>query len=120
MPSFCVIVMPPAELRKLELLLLELDDVYWTEEGVLSVQIVFAAMAISKITSDVDVQSWTAPFYDSDTSLGPIFAGAAILAIVLLLPRGIAGLWPARRPAVLPAGSHAAPLPPAQPAETRP
>jgi hypothetical protein len=27
-------------------LLLELDDVYWTEEGVLSVQIVFAAMAM--------------------------------------------------------------------------
>ena len=26
-------------------LLLELDDVYWTEEGVLSVQIVFAAIA---------------------------------------------------------------------------
>jgi branched-chain amino acid transport system permease protein len=49
-----------------------------------------------------------------------VVIGAAILAIVLLLPRGIAGLWPARRPAVLPAGSHAAPLPPAQPAETRP
>ena len=27
-------------------LLLELDDVYWTEEGVLSVQIVFAAIAM--------------------------------------------------------------------------
>ena len=27
-------------------LLLELDDVYWTEEGVLSVQIAFAAIAM--------------------------------------------------------------------------
>ena len=27
-------------------LLLELDDVYWTEEGVLSVQIMFAAIAM--------------------------------------------------------------------------
>src|SRR3954449_1840245 len=46
--------------------------------------VVFAAMAIAKITSDVDVESWTAPFYDSDTSLGPIFAGAAILALSFL------------------------------------
>jgi branched-chain amino acid transport system permease protein len=49
-----------------------------------------------------------------------VVIGAAILAIVLLLPRGIAGLWPARRPAVRPAGSQATPLPPARPAETRP
>src|SRR3954463_11557544 len=34
---------------------------------------VFVAMAIAHISSDVDVESWTAPFYDSDTSLGPIF-----------------------------------------------
>src|SRR3954449_9812739 len=46
--------------------------------------VVFAAMAIAKITGDVDVESWTAPFYDSDTSLGPIFAGAAILALSFL------------------------------------
>src|SRR3954453_11233548 len=45
---------------------------------------VFAAMAIAKITSDVDVQSYTAPFYDSGTDLGLVFAGAAILALSFL------------------------------------
>jgi putrescine importer len=46
--------------------------------------IVFAAMAIAKITGDVHVDSWTAPFYDSNTALGPVFAGAAILALSFL------------------------------------
>src|SRR3954447_4816884 len=46
--------------------------------------VVFAAMAIAKITGDVEVESWTAPFYDSDTALGPVFAGAAILALSFL------------------------------------
>jgi putrescine importer len=45
---------------------------------------VFAAMAIAKITSDVDVQSYSAPFYDSDTDLGLVFSGAAILALSFL------------------------------------
>ena len=45
---------------------------------------VFAAMAIGKITSDVEVESWTAPFFDSDTNLGLVFAGAAILALSFL------------------------------------
>src|SRR3954470_2870411 len=45
---------------------------------------VFAAMAIAKISSDVEVDSWTAPFYDSGTALGPVFAGAAILALSFL------------------------------------
>ena len=45
---------------------------------------VFAVMAIVHISSDVDVQSWTAPFYDSDTNLGLVFAGAAILALSFL------------------------------------
>src|SRR3954463_13402315 len=45
---------------------------------------VFAAMAIAKITGDVHVDSWTAPFYDSNTALGPVFAGAAILALSFL------------------------------------
>src|SRR3954465_2817768 len=45
---------------------------------------VFAAMAIAKITGDVHVDSWTAPFYDSNTALGPAFAGAAILALSFL------------------------------------
>src|SRR3954447_12727463 len=46
--------------------------------------VVFAAMAIAKITGDVHVESWTAPFYDSNTTLGPVFAGAAILALSFL------------------------------------
>ncbi len=45
---------------------------------------VFAVMAVVHISSDVDVQSWTAPFYDSDTNLGLVFAGAAILALSFL------------------------------------
>jgi len=45
---------------------------------------VFAVMAIAKITGDVEVESWTAPFYDSDTDLGLVFAGAAILALSFL------------------------------------
>ncbi len=45
---------------------------------------VFAVMAIVHISSDVDVQSCTAPFYDSDTDLGLVFAGAAILALSFL------------------------------------
>jgi len=46
--------------------------------------VVFAAMAILHISSDVDVPSFTAPFYDSDTELGLVFAGAAILALSFL------------------------------------
>ncbi len=45
---------------------------------------VFAVMAIVHISSDVDVQSWTAPFYDSDTDLGLVIPGAAILALSFL------------------------------------
>src|SRR3954447_7997682 len=45
---------------------------------------VFAAMAVAKITSDVDVQSYSAPFYDSNTDLGLVFSGAAILALSFL------------------------------------
>ena len=45
---------------------------------------VFAAMAISTIANEVDVQSFSAPFYDSDTDLGLVFAGAAILALSFL------------------------------------
>jgi amino acid transporter len=45
---------------------------------------VFAAMAISHISSDVEVQSWTAPFFDSDTELGLVLGGAAILALSFL------------------------------------
>ena len=45
---------------------------------------VFAVMAIVHITSDVDVPSYTAPFYDSGTELGLVFAGAAILALSFL------------------------------------
>ncbi len=45
---------------------------------------VFAVMAIGEITGEVEVQSWTAPFYDSGTELGLVFAGAAILALSFL------------------------------------
>jgi len=45
---------------------------------------VFAAFAIAKISSDVDVASYTAPFYDSGTDLGLVFSGAAILALSFL------------------------------------
>lgn len=45
---------------------------------------VFAIMAILHISSDVDVPSFTAPFYDADTELGLVFAGAAILALSFL------------------------------------
>jgi putrescine importer len=45
---------------------------------------VFAAMAIAHIASDVDVPSFTAPFYDSGTDLGLVFAGSAILALSFL------------------------------------
>ena len=45
---------------------------------------VFAVMAITHISSDVDVQSWTAPFYDSGTDLSLVLAGAAILALSFL------------------------------------
>jgi amino acid transporter len=45
---------------------------------------VFAVMAIVHITSDVDVPSYSAPFYDSGTDLGLVLAGAAILALSFL------------------------------------
>jgi putrescine importer len=45
---------------------------------------VFAVMAVIHISSDVDVQSWTAPFYDSNTDLSLVLAGAAILALSFL------------------------------------
>jgi putrescine importer len=45
---------------------------------------VFAVMAIGQITGEVEVESWTAPFFDSGTELGLVFAGAAILALSFL------------------------------------
>jgi amino acid transporter len=45
---------------------------------------VFAVMAIGEITGEVEVASFTAPFYDSGTDLGLVFAGAAILALSFL------------------------------------
>ena len=46
--------------------------------------VVFAVMAIVEITGDVEVESFTAPFFDSDTDLGLVFAGAAVLALSFL------------------------------------
>src|SRR4051794_7194670 len=45
---------------------------------------VLVAMAIVHINDDVDVQSYSAPFYDSNTDLGLVFSGAAILALSFL------------------------------------
>jgi putrescine importer len=45
---------------------------------------VFAVMAIVHITSDVDVQSFSAPFFDGDTDIGLALAGAAVLALSFL------------------------------------
>ena len=46
--------------------------------------VVFAVLAIGDITGEVEVQSLTAPFVDSDTDFGLVFAGAAILALSFL------------------------------------
>ena len=43
-----------------------------------------AILAIVEITGDVEVESFTAPFFDSDTDLGLVFAGAAVLALSFL------------------------------------
>jgi putrescine importer len=45
---------------------------------------VFAALTIGKLTGDVEVQSFTAPFVGSGADLGLIFAGAAVLALSFL------------------------------------
>jgi amino acid transporter len=45
---------------------------------------VFAVMAIVHITSDVDVQSFSAPFVDGSTHVGLVAAGAAVLALSFL------------------------------------
>ena len=45
---------------------------------------VFAVMAIVHITSDVDVQSFSAPFFGSGTDLGLVLAGSAVLALSFL------------------------------------
>jgi amino acid transporter len=45
---------------------------------------VFAVMAIAHVTSEVEVESFTAPFFSGDTDMGLIFPGAAILALSFL------------------------------------
>jgi amino acid transporter len=45
---------------------------------------VFAVMAVIEFTSDVEVQSFTAPFIESGIDLGAVMAGAAILALSFL------------------------------------
>jgi amino acid transporter len=46
--------------------------------------IVFAVMAIAEVTSDVEVQSFTAPFVESGIDLGAVVAGSAVLALSFL------------------------------------
>ncbi|MGX6448602.1 APC family permease [Patulibacter sp. S7RM1-6] len=45
---------------------------------------VFVALVIGKITGDVEVHSFTAPFYASGMDSGAVFAGAAVLALSFL------------------------------------
>jgi putrescine importer len=45
---------------------------------------VFVAVSIAKLTSDVDVDSFAAPFVGSGLDTGLVFAGAAILALSFL------------------------------------
>lgn len=45
---------------------------------------VFAVSAIVEITSDVEVQSFTAPFVESGLDFGAVMAGAAVLALSFL------------------------------------
>jgi putrescine importer len=45
---------------------------------------VFIGMSIAKLTSDVDVQSFSAPFVGSDMDVSLVLAGAAILALSFL------------------------------------
>ena len=45
---------------------------------------VFAVLAIGDITGEVEVKSFTAPFFESGMDVGAIFAGAAILALSFL------------------------------------
>ncbi len=45
---------------------------------------VFAVMAITEITSDVEVRSFTAPLIESGIDFGAVFAGAAVLALSFL------------------------------------
>lgn len=49
-----------------------------------------------------------------------VVIGTAILMIVLLLPRGMVGLWPRRRPAPMPADMRTSFLPSARGVETQP
>ena len=46
--------------------------------------VVFAVMAVIEFTSDVEVQSFTAPFFESGIDLGAVVAGSAILALSFL------------------------------------
>ena len=45
---------------------------------------VFVAIAAGKLAGEVEVKSFTAPFYSSGMEVGAIFAGAAILALSFL------------------------------------
>jgi amino acid transporter len=46
--------------------------------------VVFVVLAVGKLTGDVDVKSWTAPFFESGMDVGTVFAGAAVLALSFL------------------------------------
>jgi putrescine importer len=46
--------------------------------------VVFVVLTVGKLTGDVDVRSWTAPFLESGMDVGVVFAGAAVLALSFL------------------------------------
>jgi len=48
----------------------------------------FVALAIGKLSGEVEVKSETAPFYESGMDTGAIFAGAAVLALDFLASTG--------------------------------
>ena len=45
---------------------------------------VFVALVVGKLTGDVEVRSFTAPFFESGMDTGAVFAGAAVLALSFL------------------------------------
>jgi amino acid transporter len=45
---------------------------------------VFVALAVGKLAGDVEVKSFTAPFFESGMDTGSVFAGAAVLALSFL------------------------------------
>ena len=63
-------------------LLARMNFVFITAQFVFIV--VFLALAIGKLSGEVEIRSFTAPFFESGMDIGAVFAGAAILALSFL------------------------------------